>query len=126
MRIGSEAAHRLTESCLPISAESACEIGLVDVLIDARGAAFMARLATYLDSLCEPTTLAGLLQSKREALPPAAVLQQYRLDELAKMRMDFNGPAYEAARKAFVYKEIPTETPGHLAPHRGPAPRGSV
>jgi putative two-component system hydrogenase maturation factor HypX/HoxX len=114
MRIGAEAAHRLTESCLPISAESAYEIGLVDVLIDARGAAFMARLATYLDDLCEPTKLPGLLQSKREALPPAAVLQQYRLEELAAMRMDFNGPAYEAARKAFVYKEIPTETPGHL------------
>jgi putative two-component system protein, hydrogenase maturation factor HypX/HoxX len=111
-RIGAEAAHRLTESCLPISAESAHEIGLVDVLIDARGAAFMARLATYLDGLCEATKL--LLRSKQEALPPAAVLEQYRLDELARMRMDFNGPAYEAARKAFVYKEAPTETPGHL------------
>jgi hypothetical protein len=33
------------------------------------------------------------------------------LDELAKMRVDFNGPAYNAARKAFVFKEIPTETP---------------
>ena len=117
-RIGAEAAHRLTESCLPISAESAFASGLVDVLIDARGAGFMAQLAACLHDWCEPAKLAGLLQTKREALPDASVLHQYRLDELAKMRMDFNGPAYNAARKAFVFKEIPTETPRHLAPHR--------
>ena len=34
------------------------------------------------------------------------------------MRMDFNGPAYGAARKAFVFKDVPTETPRHLALHR--------
>jgi putative two-component system hydrogenase maturation factor HypX/HoxX len=117
-RIGAEAAHRLTESCLPISAESAFAIGLVDVLIDARGAGFMAQLAACLHDWCEPAKLAELLQTKREALPDAAVLHQYRLDELAKMRTDFNSPAYNAARKAFVFKEIPTETPSHLAPHR--------
>jgi putative two-component system protein, hydrogenase maturation factor HypX/HoxX len=117
-RIGTEAALRLTESCLPISAESALEIGLVDVLIDARGPAFMARLAACLNDWCEPTTLAGLLQSKRVTLPDAAVLQQHRLDELARMRMDFNGAAYSAARKAFVFKQVPTVTPSHLAPHR--------
>jgi putative two-component system protein, hydrogenase maturation factor HypX/HoxX len=117
-RIGTEAAHRLTESCLPISAESAFQIGLVDVLIDARGVGFIAQLATWLRDLCEPAKLAGSLQKKREALPDAAVLHRYREDELAKMRMDFNSPAYNAARKAFVFKEVPTETPNHLALHR--------
>jgi putative two-component system protein, hydrogenase maturation factor HypX/HoxX len=114
-RIGRDAAHRLTDRCLPISAERALEIGLADVLIDARGAAFSARLANCLNDWCEPATLAGLLQSKREALPDAAVLQQHRRDELAQMRIDFSGPAYSAARKAFVFKAMPTETPGHLA-----------
>jgi putative two-component system protein, hydrogenase maturation factor HypX/HoxX len=118
MRVGTQAAHRLTASCLPISAENAFEIGLVDELIDERGAAFMARLATYLDGLCEPTKLPGLLQSKREALPPAAVLQQYRLDELAQMRMDFEGPAYDAAREAFCVQGNPNRNPSPLAPHR--------
>ena len=28
--------------------------------------------------------------------------------------LDFDGPANEAARKAFVYKEVPAETPGDL------------
>ena len=117
-RVGTAAAHRLTESCLPISAENAFEIGLVDVLIDARGAGFMAQLAACLNDWREPAKLAGLLQSKRGALPDAAVLHQHRLDELARMRMDFHGPAYSAARKAFVFKAMPTETPSHLAPHR--------
>jgi putative two-component system protein, hydrogenase maturation factor HypX/HoxX len=117
-RIGNEAAHRLTESCLPISAERAFEIGLVDMLIDARGAGFMARLATWLRDGCEPARLAGLLASKRKALAPAAVLQQHRLAELAQMRIDFSGTAYAAARKAFVFKDIPAETPSHLALHR--------
>jgi putative two-component system protein, hydrogenase maturation factor HypX/HoxX len=115
-RIGCEAAHRLTESCLPISAERALEIGLVDVLIDARGPGFMARLAARLCELCEPAKHAALLRSKRQALPDGAVLQQYRLDELAQIRMDFKGSAYNTARKAFVFKEVPTETPRHLAP----------
>jgi len=117
-RIGAEAAHRLTESCLPISAENALEIGLVDVLIDARGASFMAQLAACLHDWCEPAKLAGLLRAKRDALPDAATLRLYRAAELAQMAMDFNGPAYSAARKAFVCKEIPTETPRHLVLHR--------
>jgi putative two-component system hydrogenase maturation factor HypX/HoxX len=117
-RIGAEAAHRLTESCLPISAESAFAIGLVDVLIDARGAGFMAQLAACLHDWCEPAKLAGLLQTKREALPDAAVLHQYRLDELAQRCARISTARPTTQRKAFVFKEIPTETPSHLAPHR--------
>lgn len=117
-RIGTAAAQRLTESCLPISAERAVELGLVDVLIDARGAGFMRQLAAHLHDWCRATKLPGLLESKRKAIAPAAVLQRHRLDELARMRMDFNGAAYSAARKAFVFKHVPTVTPSHLAPHR--------
>jgi putative two-component system protein, hydrogenase maturation factor HypX/HoxX len=117
-RIGNEAANRLTENCLPISAERALEIGLVDMLIDARGADFMARLADWLQALCEPTQFARLLLQKRQALPDAAVLRQYRMHELAQMRKDFKSPAYRAARKAFVFKQVPSATPSQLAPHR--------
>jgi putative two-component system protein, hydrogenase maturation factor HypX/HoxX len=117
-RIGNDAANRLTESCLPISAEHALQLGLVDMLIDARGAAFMARLAAWLHDLCVPAALAGLLAGKRQALPDAATLHRHRLYELAQMRMDFNGPAYSAARQAFVRKAAATETPCHLARHR--------
>ncbi len=115
-RIGKQAAHRLTESCLPIGVDNAVTIGLVDAVIDARGAGFMSGLSRCLHDWCDPATLPGLLESKRRSLPSAAVLQQHRLDELAQMRRDFMGAAFEAARKAFVYKATPTETPVHLAP----------
>ena len=116
-RIGSAAAHALTQGCLPVSAESAFEMGLVDALIDARGAGFMRQLASYLRDWVGPTRMPGLLRSKRQALPSASALRQYRLDELARMRIDFAGTAYETARKAFVYKNVPSQTPSHLAPH---------
>jgi putative two-component system protein, hydrogenase maturation factor HypX/HoxX len=117
-RIGEEAARNLTERCLPISSEDAFEMGLVDRLIDAKGSGFMARLATYLSDVCEPTKFSGLLESKQAVLPTREVLGQHRHNELAKMRKDFSSRAYTAARKAFVYKQAPSETPGHLAVHR--------
>jgi putative two-component system protein, hydrogenase maturation factor HypX/HoxX len=117
-RIGRDAAYRLTESCLPISAERAFEVGLVDVLIDARGAGFMSTLTAHLHDWCRPVTLADLLASKRAALAPATILQRCRIDELARMRRDFESPAYHAARKAFVLGQAPVETPSHLAVHR--------
>jgi putative two-component system protein, hydrogenase maturation factor HypX/HoxX len=113
-RIGEEAAHTLTESCLPISAEHAFELGLVDELVDARGTGFMAQLATYLYDLCEPTKLPKLLESKQKTVPSEATLEQHRHNELQNMRQNFLSPAYHAARKAFVYKQAPTETPIHL------------
>jgi putative two-component system protein, hydrogenase maturation factor HypX/HoxX len=113
-RIGEEAAHRLTESCLPISAEHAFEMGLVDALIDARGTGFTGQLASYLYDRCEPTNLPGLLESKQKALPSRAVLEQHRTRELATMQKNFLSPAYHKARKAFVYKETLSETPNHL------------
>ena len=119
-RIGAAAARSLTESCLPTSAEKAAEMGLVDVLIDARGSGFMGQLASYLGGLSSPVKLGRLLQAKREALPSAEVLEQYRRAELARMRIDFDGPAYAAARKAFVRKEVPGKTPSHLTLRRDP------
>jgi putative two-component system protein, hydrogenase maturation factor HypX/HoxX len=113
-RIGEEAAHTLTESCLPISAEDAFELGLVDELVDARGTGFMAQLATYLYDICEPTKLPRLLESKQKAIPSEAMLEQHRHRELQQMRQDFLSPVYQAARKAFVYKQAPTQTPPHL------------
>jgi putative two-component system protein, hydrogenase maturation factor HypX/HoxX len=113
-RIGEKAAKTLTESCLPISAENAFEMGLVDSLIDARGAGFMGRLATILYNFCEPMNLPALLELKRSSIPPEAVLEQHRRNELTEMRKNFSSPAYTAARKTFVHKESPTQTPAHL------------
>lgn len=117
-RVGDEVAHTLTERCLPISSEDAFELGLVDELIDARETGFMAHLATYLYDLCEPTKLPELLESKQKAVPSKKMLEQHRHNELSEMKKNFSSLAYTAARKAFVYKQAPSETPSHLALHK--------
>lgn len=113
-RIGEKAARTLTESCLPISSEAAVDMGLIDYLIDARGAGFMGQLATILYNFCEPTNLPALLALKQTSIPPEAVLEQHRHNELSEMQKNFASTVYTAARKAFVYKEAPTQTPQHL------------
>jgi putative two-component system protein, hydrogenase maturation factor HypX/HoxX len=113
-RIGEKAAQTLTESCLPISAENAFEMGLIDAVIDKRGTNFMAQLKNTLHNFCEPTNLPHLLALKQTSTPSEAVLEQHRTHEPSKMQKNFLSPAYTAARKAFVYKEAPTETPRHL------------
>ena len=77
-------------------------MGLVDSLIDARGAGFMGQLATILYNFCEPTNLPQLLALKQTSIPTETVLEQHRHTELTEMRKNFSSPAYTAARKAFV------------------------
>ncbi len=47
-------------------------------------------------------------------------LQQYRDEELAKMKLNFYGfdPSYHVARYHFVYKLPKARTPSYLAKHR--------
>ena len=45
-------------------------------------------------------------------------LATYRAEELAKMKECFESEAFQKARKAFIYKLRPSETPRHLAKHR--------
>jgi putative two-component system hydrogenase maturation factor HypX/HoxX len=54
-------------------------------------------------------------------------LADYRAAELAVMSRNFFGPhePYAELRRAFVYKEKPTQTPPHLARHRTQPPRRS-
>jgi putative two-component system protein, hydrogenase maturation factor HypX/HoxX len=92
-RVGAEAARALTERCLPISSEGAFEMGLVDTLIDAKGADFMARLATYLHDVCEPTKFSGLLELKLATLPTREVLEGHRHNELNEMQKNFSSRA---------------------------------
>ncbi len=114
-RIGEKAARNLTERCLPISSEDAFEMGLVDALIDARGTSFMQQLEGILEHFCEPINLSMLLALKQTSAPTVSILEQHRRNELAEMQKNFSSAAYTAARKAFVYKQAPSETPKHLS-----------
>lgn len=119
-RVGTGVADRLTSEALPLSAEAAHRLGLVDRTVRCAPQAFAAetaRLAAHLAAL--PATASRIARKKAhrdrdEAQKPLAA---YREAELALMRQTFFDPdaPYHALRRAFVRKERATATPPHLA-----------
>ncbi|MFG2874826.1 enoyl-CoA hydratase-related protein [Streptomyces sp. NPDC048337] len=129
-RVGTGVAERLTSEALPLSAEAAHRLGLVDRTIPCASQAFAAetaRLAAGLAAL--PATSARIAEKKerRDRDEAERPLAAYREAELARLTQTFRDPhaPYHALRRAFVRKETPTATPPHLArtvPGRHTAP----
>jgi len=121
-RVGEARTAELTESCLPISARRAQEIGLVDHVLDGDAGHFHARVERMAAAIVDGDELADLIGRKRasrrrdESVRP---LHSYRDEELAQMQIDFCAVGYQRARKAFVHK-----TP--VQPFTHPAAVGSV
>ncbi|MEU3778241.1 hydrogenase maturation protein [Streptomyces sp. NPDC032472] len=119
-RAGTGVADRLMAEALPLSAEGARRLGLVDRTIACAPQEFAgetARLAVRLAYW--PATQARIAGKKArrgvdEAVRPLAA---YREAELARMREAFFDPEapYHALRRAFVRKEPLRQTPPHLA-----------
>ncbi len=129
-RTGTGVAERLTTDALPLSAEAARRLGLVDRTIDCGPQAFAdetARLAVRVaDSPTIRSRIAGK-KARRDADESVRPLAAYREAELARMRETFLDPQapYHALRRAFVRKEPPDGTPAHLertVPGRRTAP----
>jgi len=108
---------------LPLDAEQAVALGLVDAVFGASPQAFLAEVLERAERLARSTDLPALLRAKRqqrdadEARQPLA---RYREDELAQMRRNFYGfdPSYHIARSNFVHRVAASWTPRHLAVHR--------
>jgi putative two-component system protein, hydrogenase maturation factor HypX/HoxX len=127
-RVGAAEAARLTEACLPVTPGSALRSGLVDHVIADDAAGFRAQVAARADQLARSPEYLTLLTAKARQLAAAEQrrpLDAYRAAELAIMKRNFSDPRepYARLRRAFVYKEKPTNTPPHLARHRT-APQG--
>ncbi|WP_048479521.1 enoyl-CoA hydratase-related protein, partial [Streptomyces roseus] len=129
-RTGTGVAQRLTADALPISAESARRLGLVDRTIDCAPQEFAdetTRLAVRVaDSPAILSRIAGK-KACRDADESVRPLAAYREAELARMRETFFDPQapYHALRRAFVRKEPADRTPPHLertVPGRRTAP----
>ncbi|MFJ7154260.1 hydrogenase maturation protein [Streptomyces sp. NPDC101118] len=126
-RVGDTTAARLMAEALPVGADAARRLGLVDRTIPCSPQEFAARtrrLAVRLSAV--PGTQARIAAKKGrrerdEALRPLAA---HRADELARMRAVFDDPAapYHALRRAFVRKEPATGTPPHLTLPPRPEP----
>ena len=122
-------ARRVMDNRLPISAAQAQAAGLVDKVLTADRAGFLAAAVARAQRVAAGADYAALVGDKRkrrqrdEAERPLAA---YRADELARMRRNFYGfdSSYHVARSYFVHKTPPSWTPRHLALHRqAPPPR---
>jgi putative two-component system protein, hydrogenase maturation factor HypX/HoxX len=113
---------------LPMSAEQAAQLGLIDSVFGDDPADFLAQVRTRAAALAADAALPALAQAKQrqrladEARKPLAA---YRDEELKRMHRNFYGfdPSYHIARSNFVRRVAPSWTPRHLSLHRhaGPA-----
>ncbi|GAA4923524.1 putative two-component system hydrogenase maturation factor HypX/HoxX [Stackebrandtia albiflava] len=119
-RVGHATATRLLTEKLPVDAEAAAGIGLVDAVGPRDWDRFRDWLADLAASYAEPEWHAEALAAKSRVLQGTRPPAYYAAAELAEMAKDFfdDRSGFAAARRAFVGKTAPTETPTRLARHR--------
>jgi putative two-component system hydrogenase maturation factor HypX/HoxX len=120
-RVGAENARQLTQARLPMNVAEAHRLGLVDRFMPSspseRSIASMA-LQLAMDKH-RSARLADKCR-RREQDEVDKPLDAYRLDELARLRLNFYGfdPSYHVARYNFIHKVPKSHTPLTLARHR--------
>ncbi|ANW16860.1 hydrogenase maturation protein [Streptomyces clavuligerus] len=118
-RVGTAEAERLTSRPLPVSAQHAADLGLIDRVLPGGQAEFRAEVelrAAALAGAAELPERVTLKRSGREREEAERPLDAYRLDELARMKQNFfgDGEPYPVLRREFVHGVRPGSTPGHL------------
>jgi putative two-component system hydrogenase maturation factor HypX/HoxX len=113
-RVGEKRAAELTQSCQPVGARAAREMGFLDDVFGDDAGAFEAEVKLRARRLAsDPDSRAALLKKHERRLDDEAVkpLASYRAEELQQMRVNFFGhdPAYHDARRRFVFKGSPPE-----------------
>ncbi|MBV6702793.1 hydrogenase maturation protein [Kitasatospora aureofaciens] len=118
-RVGAEQAERLTTEALPLGADHARRIGLVDRTAGGDAAGFRRWVAREAARLAASPELTGRLVDKkrrRAADEEAKPLADYRAEELRRMHANFYraDEPYHTLRRNFVHKVCPVATPEHL------------
>jgi putative two-component system hydrogenase maturation factor HypX/HoxX len=121
-RVG-EHGREVMENRLPLGADAAKRLGLIDDCFGNDADDFAARVETIATTLAQDTSLETHLIEKRqrrardEASKPLA---QCRAEEMERMKLNFYGfdPSYHVARYNFVFRVPNSWTPLHLAQHR--------
>jgi putative two-component system hydrogenase maturation factor HypX/HoxX len=118
-RVGESEAERLTSACLPIGSEHAVRVGLIDRAISGSRSEFEeAVLADAILLATEPGFGSALKakQERRERDERDKPLEAYRTEELGQMSRDMfdDRSGFSYARRAFVSKQKPLQTPAHL------------
>lgn len=122
-RAGEEQAGKVVQARLPIGMNEALKLGLVDDVIGGDIVAFDKELADRLLGFAASPELPDWLAKKKaqletdEATKP---LEQYRAEELEKMKLNFYGfdPSYHIARHNFIRRVPKSRTPASLSNHR--------
>ncbi|MCY1143000.1 enoyl-CoA hydratase-related protein [Actinoplanes sp. Pm04-4] len=113
-RVGEDEAQRLVDDRLPVSAERAATIGLVDEVGPRHPEAYAQWLTTLAERESDPRAARRRRQAKAKRLAAERVpLEAYEARELAEMSRDMFGDrsGFAAARHDFVTKAQPVETP---------------
>ena len=116
-RVGPEAAQRLIDQRLPVDAEQAASLGLVDEVGPRHPDAYTEWLAALAESLADARAARVRRAAKAKRLAAERVpLDVYEMRELAEMSRDIFGDrsGFAAARRAFVTKQKPAATPDRL------------
>jgi len=111
-RVGQEMANKLLNECLPISANFAKNIGLVDEIIDSKEA-----LEEFAKSKIEEDFFDDFIWDKEDFLEEnIEEIKSYKEEELKIMYNEFwdETSSFHKLRRDFVYKVCPTITPKRL------------
>ncbi len=122
-RVGEAGIAAVMSHRLPLSAEEAAEMGLVDQLGPGHPEAFSRAVEAMAQGLAADPDFAARLEEKARqhaADEAARPLADYRTAELERMRLNFYGfdPSYHVARYRFVHRTPHAWTPLYLAAHR--------
>ncbi|RTR37448.1 hydrogenase maturation protein [Shewanella canadensis] len=118
-RVGVEKAAELTESCLPLGAQAAANIGFLDAIFPGDVTAYQFELNKHVTDIAADYQFEQLLANKlqrRDRDEAEKPLAAYRQEELLQMELCFwgEGSQYHAKRYNFVYKVSCTRTPAYL------------
>lgn len=113
----------LMQNRLPISAQEARDIGLIDDCFALSAVSFKKKMTHIAETIAAHPDFPLFLQQKihrRQLDEQQKTLQSYRDEELHHMQLNFYGfdPSYHVARYHFVHKIPHSRTPLYLARHR--------
>ncbi|MEU8237821.1 hydrogenase maturation protein [Actinoplanes missouriensis] len=123
-RVGADTAQRLIDERLPVSATQAAGIGLVDEVGPRHPEAYAGWLAALAEQHADLRAVRKRRAAKARRLAAERIpLDVYETRELAEMSRDIytDRSGFAAARRAFVRKIRPAETPRHLLLEADPA-----
>jgi enoyl-CoA hydratase/carnithine racemase len=118
-RVGQDMAQHLLRDMLPVSAQQAKKIGLVNIVLPGYGEDLDSAIHTHVSNLVSTHQTVGHWKQKLDLSPTA--LSTARTNELGEMSKDFWSPRsirYHSRRSAFVRKVKASKTPLRFAQHR--------